>query len=247
MKFNQAYIDLIKQLPPSLVEESWKRLTMRKRNPLTELEACVYNRKKDHQRRSPSPLENLSYNSKASDKTHTIMSNQETQTQNTVPIYTCDHEEEIDCCVKKELDSLSRQLLEFNEKTFDPFIQEITKRLEEQDSVNNKLRGEIEQQKIKLQEAEKILEVLNMEHYTLHNPDESISSKKHDFCPTVPFRLVVAGTSESGKTRMVTWLLLGSKYPKIFPFMFGKNDKAPKNRNYRKRYIPCDDLFIRKF
>ncbi|RHZ59381.1 hypothetical protein Glove_364g81 [Diversispora epigaea] len=108
MKFNQAYIDWIKQLSPSLVKESWKQLTMRKCNPLTELEACgidpciedflrheiiVYNRKKDRQRRSPSPLENLSYNTKASDKTHTNMSNQETQTQNTVPIYTCDHEE----------------------------------------------------------------------------------------------------------------------------------------------------------
>ena len=82
MKFNRAYTDLIKQLPPSLVEESWRRLTTRKRNPLTELEACgidssiedflqheiiVYNRKKDRQCRSPSPLENLSYN--------TIMSN----------------------------------------------------------------------------------------------------------------------------------------------------------------------------
>ncbi|RHZ70957.1 hypothetical protein Glove_264g49 [Diversispora epigaea] len=61
MKFNRAYTDLIKWLPPSLVEELWKRLTTRKHNSLTELETCgidpniedflqheiiVYNRKK---------------------------------------------------------------------------------------------------------------------------------------------------------------------------------------------------------
>ncbi|RHZ69537.1 hypothetical protein Glove_283g77 [Diversispora epigaea] len=132
MRFNQAYTNLIKQLPPSLLEESWRRLITRKRNPLTELEACgidpdiedflqheiiVYNRKKERQRRSPSPLENLSYS--------IIMTNQETQTQDIVPTcyrahkcscFTC--VEEINCHVKKELDSLSRQLLEFNEKNF---------------------------------------------------------------------------------------------------------------------------------
>ena len=70
MKFNQAYTDPIQQLPPSLVEEAWRRLTTRKRNPLTELEACginpdienflqheiiVYTRKKQRQRRSTLP------------------------------------------------------------------------------------------------------------------------------------------------------------------------------------------------
>ncbi|CAJ0829323.1 18866_t:CDS:2 [Entrophospora sp. SA101] len=68
MKFNQAYTYLIQQLPPSLVEEAWRRLTTRKRNPFTLLEACgidpaiedflqheiiVYNRKKERQRRMP--------------------------------------------------------------------------------------------------------------------------------------------------------------------------------------------------
>ncbi|CAG8559515.1 22339_t:CDS:1, partial [Dentiscutata erythropus] len=83
------------------------------------------------------------------------MPDQETQTQDTDPI--CDHEEEINTRVKKELDSLSRQLLEFNEKTFDPFMQEITKQIEERINANNKLRSEINQQKLKLQKAEKLL------------------------------------------------------------------------------------------
>nr|CAG8558142.1 67_t:CDS:2 [Entrophospora candida] len=132
MKFNQAYTYLIQQLPPSLVEEAWRRLTTRKRNPFTLLEACgidpaiedflqheiiVYNRKKERQRRSSSPLENLSrvYN--------TEMTNQESQTQDTIPICTCDQYE---------------------------------KRVNK----NKKLRYEIEQQKIQLQEAEKYLAYL---------------------------------------------------------------------------------------
>ncbi|RHZ69113.1 hypothetical protein Glove_290g111 [Diversispora epigaea] len=92
------------------------------------------------------------------------MPDRETQTQDTDPIYDQTHkcpcfacEGEINCRVKKELDSLSLQLLEFNEKTFDPFIQEITKRLEERVNANNKLRSEINQQKLKLQKTEKLL------------------------------------------------------------------------------------------
>ncbi|RHZ87819.1 hypothetical protein Glove_30g142 [Diversispora epigaea] len=117
---------------------------MRKRNPLTKLEACgidpciedflrheiiVYNKKKERQRRSLTPLENLSYS--------IIMTNQETQTQDTVPTCNRTHkcscfacEEAINSRVKKELDDLSLQLLEYNEKTFDSFMREITKQLE---------------------------------------------------------------------------------------------------------------------
>jgi hypothetical protein len=40
-----------------------------------------------------------------------------------------------------------------------------------------------------------------MEYYKLHKSDEIILSKKQNpFAPKHPFRLGVAGTSESGKT-----------------------------------------------
>ncbi|RHZ49154.1 hypothetical protein Glove_529g13 [Diversispora epigaea] len=153
------------------VEESWKRLTMRKRNPLIELEACgidpciedflrheiiVYNKKKKRQRRSPTPLENLSYS--------IIMTNQETQIQDTVPTCNRTHkcscfvcEEVINSRVKKELDNLSLQLFEYNEKTFSSFMRKITTQLEKRVNANNKLRSEIDQQKLKLQKAKKLL------------------------------------------------------------------------------------------
>ncbi|RHZ45854.1 hypothetical protein Glove_645g44 [Diversispora epigaea] len=79
-----------------------------------------------------------------------------------------------------------------------------------------------------------------MEYYSLRNPDESISKKQNNnFSPKQPFRLVIAGTSESGKTEMVVYLLLGSKYSKIYPIML-----VPKDGNYGERYIPCDDLLV---
>ena len=153
MKFNKAYSGLINKLPPSLVNEAWTRLLSRKRNPMTKDEASAvnplvksflrhevdrYQKKLKYQRKSWPLLKNFLYD--------TDMPDQETQTQDTAPIYICDHEEEINSRVEKELDNLSRQLLENNEKTFDSFMQEITKQLEERINANNKLRSEIEQQ-----------------------------------------------------------------------------------------------------
>ncbi|RHZ55600.1 hypothetical protein Glove_413g28 [Diversispora epigaea] len=83
-----------------------------------------------------------------------IMVNQEIQTSDTVPICTCEHADEINRYVKKELGNLSRQLLGNNEKTFDSFMQEITKQFEEQVNINNKLRSEIDRQKLLLQDME---------------------------------------------------------------------------------------------
>ena len=83
------------------------------------------------------------------------MTNQESQTQDTVLI--CNHEEEINRRVKKELDNLFQQLLEYNEKTFGSFMQEITKQHEERVNANKKLRCEVEEKKIELQKAEKFL------------------------------------------------------------------------------------------
>ncbi|RHZ45853.1 hypothetical protein Glove_645g45 [Diversispora epigaea] len=85
-----------------------------------------------------------------------------------------------------------------------------------------------------------------MEYYSLRNPDESISKKQNNnFSPKQPFRLVIAGTSESGKTEMVVYLLLGSKYSKIYPIMLGEKDNIRKffmsevfgTNNLRKYYV----------
>ncbi|RHZ52555.1 hypothetical protein Glove_460g21 [Diversispora epigaea] len=74
-----------------------------------------------------------------------------------------------------------------------------------------------------------------MEHYTLHNPDESISSKKYDFCPTVPFRLVVAGSSESGKTKMI-------KYRRMETMEKTKDKEAPWYEDICFKIITPDKL-----
>lgn len=43
MAFHQEYSNLLNQLPPSLIQESWRRLTTRKRKPLSENEASNIN------------------------------------------------------------------------------------------------------------------------------------------------------------------------------------------------------------
>ncbi|CAG8846965.1 34202_t:CDS:1 [Gigaspora margarita] len=88
-----------------------------------------------------------------------------------------------------------------------------------------------------------------MEYYELCKLDEIIPLKKQNpFAPRHPFRLLVVSISESGKTSMVVHLLLGSKYPKIYPWMFGEKHgyKIPKegSKNFGKKYIPCDDLIV---
>ncbi|KAG9295535.1 hypothetical protein G9A89_016633 [Geosiphon pyriformis] len=75
--------------------------------------------------------------------------------------HTCDHEEEINRRVKKEVDVLCQLLLEYNENTFGKFMRGITNDHEERVKANKKLRCEVEEKKIELQEAEKILASLN--------------------------------------------------------------------------------------
>ena len=75
-----------------------------------------------------------------------------------------------------------------------------------------------------------------MEHYSFCNPDKSTSSKNL-YAPKQSFRILASGTSESGKMEMFGHQFLGSKYIKVYPYMIGNKDKAPKNENYEERYI----------
>src|SRR5438128_8179885 len=185
--FHPDYNPIIAKLPKSLVKRAYHRLLYHSRSPVTSdqiSEKCdrienylhhtleVYekglNRKRKKQIHIIEPLENLSYNNKASVKTHIDKVNQEIQTLDTnsckcdqihnCPCFTC--EEEIDRRVKKELDVLCQRLLEYNEKTFGKFMREITIQYEERVKANKKLRCEVEEKKIELQEAEKYLEYL---------------------------------------------------------------------------------------
>ncbi|GBB92441.1 hypothetical protein RclHR1_20020002 [Rhizophagus clarus] len=88
-----------------------------------------------------------------------------------------------------------------------------------------------------------------MEYYELCKLDETAFSKKQNpFAPKHPFRLGIAGTSESEKTKMVIHLLLGTKYLKIYLWMSGEKHghKISKDGsiNFGEKYIPCDDLIV---
>ncbi|RHZ88568.1 hypothetical protein Glove_22g82 [Diversispora epigaea] len=98
-----------------------------------------------------------------------------------------------------------------------------------------------------------------MEYYELRKLYEIISSKKQNpFVPRYPFKLLIAGTSESGKMSMVVHLLLGSKYSKIYLWMsdekcdykipkdgsknFVMNKQAPLYENVRFKLITPKEL-----
>jgi hypothetical protein len=136
--FHPDYNPIIAKLPKSLVKRAYYRLLYHSRSPITSeqisekcdrIETYLYhtlevyekglNRKRKNQIQIIEPLENLShiYGTIGTVKTHIDMVNQESQTQDTVPICTCDHEDEINRRVKKEVDVLCQRLLEYNEKT----------------------------------------------------------------------------------------------------------------------------------
>ena len=131
--FHPDYNPIIAKLPKSLVKRAYHRLLYHSRYPVTperisekcdRIENYLYhtlevyekglNRKRKKQIQIIEPLENLSYNNKASVKTHIDMVNQEIQTLDTnsckcdqthnCPCFTC--EDEINRRVKKELDIL---------------------------------------------------------------------------------------------------------------------------------------------
>ena len=102
------------------------------------------------------------------------MVNQESQTQNINLICTCNQahkcpcfasEDEINHQVKKEVDVLFQRLMEYNEKTFGKFMREITIEHEKRVNENKKLRCEVEEKRIELQEAEKSLKYLKSRTY----------------------------------------------------------------------------------
>src|SRR6185369_10436748 len=138
--FHPDYNPIIAKLPKSLVQRAYHRLLYHSRSPVTSeqkydrIEAYLYhtlevykkglNRKRKKQIKTIEPLENLSriYNAE--------MTNKESQTQDIVPICTCDHQEEINRRVKKEVDVLFQQLLKF--------MSEITSDYEERVKANKK-------------------------------------------------------------------------------------------------------------
>ncbi|CAG8718817.1 17436_t:CDS:2, partial [Acaulospora morrowiae] len=94
-----------------------------------------------------------------------------------------------------------------------------------------------------------------MEYYELCKLDETIPSRKQNpFALKHPFRLGVAGTSESGKTKIVVHQLLGTKYPwmsgekrghkipKGGSKNFAMDKQAPWYENVRFKLIAPEEL-----
>ena len=182
MAFNQAYSNLLAKLPASLINEAWVRLTSRKRKPLSEREASEinpivesflkhevirYQRRLMRQRRTQSWPEcptSLSFKKIP----HIYVIDSEAQTDNSVwsEALKHNHEEENNCWVMNELKVFRQHLLDYNKRTFEKFMQDIEREYRERISTNKRLRCEIENLKMQVQEAEK--ELASMKSDSIH-------------------------------------------------------------------------------
>src|ERR1051325_6244747 len=82
-----------------------------------------------------------------------IVTDNGTQTVN----ISCDHEEENNCRVMNELKVFRQHLLDYNKRTFEKFMQDIEREYRERVTANKRLRCEVENMKMQVQEAEKKL------------------------------------------------------------------------------------------
>ena len=81
------------------------------------------------------------------------------QTDNSVwsEVLNHDHEEENNHRVMNELKVLSQHLVDYNKRTFEKFMQDIEREYRERVTANKRLRCEVEDLKMQVQEAEKEL------------------------------------------------------------------------------------------
>ncbi len=77
----------------------------------------------------------------------------EVQTDNII----CDHDKENNRHVMNKLKVLSQHLLDYNKRTFEKFMRDVKEEYRERVSANKKMRCEIEDLKMQVQEAEKKL------------------------------------------------------------------------------------------
>ena len=70
---------------------------------------------------------------------------------------TCDHKEKNNRRVMNELKVFRQHLLDYNKRTFEKFMQDIEREYRERVNANKKMRYEIEDLKMQVQEVEKII------------------------------------------------------------------------------------------
>jgi hypothetical protein len=180
MTFNQAYSELLAKLLASIINETWIRLTLRKRNPLSEKEtseinpivesflkheAIRYQKRLMRQKRTQSwlecptilPFKEISTIYVADNETQTDDSTWPGQRGALNQVLKHDYEEENNHRVMNKLKVLSQHLLNYNRRTFGKFMQDIEKDYRERVTANKKMRYKIEDLKVQLLEVKKEL------------------------------------------------------------------------------------------
>jgi len=178
--FHSDYKHIIDRLPESLVKRACQRLLHHSKDPVPlksisekseRIESYlkhtleVYNNSLNRKRRNQSIAQEHQVERKIlrprswpecnvfSALPHIFVTDNGSQTDN----ITCDHEEENNRRVMNELKVFRQHLLDYNKRTFEKFMQDIEREYRERISTNKKLRCEVENLKMQVQEAEKKL------------------------------------------------------------------------------------------
>ncbi|GBB96931.1 hypothetical protein RclHR1_28790002 [Rhizophagus clarus] len=169
--FHSDYKHITDRLPDSLVKRAYQSLLIHSKNPVPlEMISGKSGRIESYLRHKLEVYEN-SLNRKCKSMAQTkllrsrswpecnvfpaspaiYVTDNRTQTVN----ISCDHEEENNCQVMNELKVFRQHLLDYNKRTFEKFMQDIEKEYRERITANKRLRCEVENLKMQVQEAEK--------------------------------------------------------------------------------------------
>ena len=165
--FHHDYDPIIKWLPKSLVERSYKRLLSHSYHPIPREQIDKKDKRIEAYLRRTLDTYQKSLFQKRKKKTQVIeppenilqsynMENKNTQTDVT-NVMLRDYEEEINRRAQAMLDVLCQRLLKYTKETVGSFLESITRDYEKRVKENKKLRDEIECIRLKLLETEKCL------------------------------------------------------------------------------------------
>ena len=191
--FHQDYDPIIKKLPKSLVERSYKRLLSHSHHPVPREQIDKKNKRIEEYLQRTLDIYQKNLIQKRKKKIQVIeppenllqlynMENKNTQTDVT-NVMLCDYEEEINRRIIERLDILSQQLLKYNKKIVGEFIEGITKDYEQRIKNNNKkMRDEIERIREQLHEAEKCL----LQSRSIHKTIPIFCTNRREFYVDAP-------------------------------------------------------------
>ena len=159
--FHSDYKHITDRLPDSLIKRAYQGLLNHSKNPVSlEMISGKSGRIESYLRHKLEVYENSLNRKRKNMAQSKLLHSRSWPKCNVFPAtdnITCNHEEENNQRVMNELKVLSQHLLDYNKRTFEKFMQDVNLEYNERVNAKKKIRYEIEDLKMQVQEAEKEL------------------------------------------------------------------------------------------